>query len=503
MAVNVEDPLAYELLSMLIDAFEKSAMDSGKREAFLVLAQGPLMGMETALDGSEKVLTKVQTSRQEMTDEEGNGKKPSPKSIIEKSHIEFDEDLTELFGGEDNPTANYLEECFGCDLRLSFDWQLKPLALMGPIDAFLDTINDALDIFKERLDPFNILKEICFLLNHLKTLCPADLIMILLSLKMLLKKYLLQLFSIKFDWTVLLGPLLKFIVDSLTSLLEQIAQVILAPIDCVLTGLKSANALLNSLNDFLGTAKGFGETVGSGAAKAFADPKGAFGDAVKNVDGDTTFRDHQWIGAEDGKDKNGVPDLGRLQARDSKGKDGQQPGASLFTGFELKNDMTLGDALSDPLFANATFLEKLIIPVQEARNWIRELFDNLIQALRSLNGLVGAGLKLNLDFMGILIFISDMVGLVMMIIRLLKSNLNIKDWCKHLEENPEMMQQILRGRFGEDLSVESLGSGTTQDTSGLLVRMGPDIVGKIETCSGARSQNDAQIISRWVEDLKV
>jgi len=498
MAVSVEDPLAYEWLSLLIDAFEKSAIESGEREAFLVLAHGPLTGMETALDGSESVLTKVKTSRQLLLDENGNSEKPTPKSIIEKSNIDFDKDLTELFGAEDNPTANYIEECFGCDLRLSFDWQLKPLSLMGPIDAFLDTINAALDAFNQRLDPFDILKQICFLMNHLKLLCPADLIMILLALKMLLKKYLLQLFNIKFDWTVLLGPLLKFIVDSLASLLEQIAQLILAPIDCVLTGLKSANALFHSLNDFLGTAKGFGETVGSGIAKGVADPIGAFGKTTKNLDGDTTFRDSQWISEEDGKDKNGVPDLGRLKSRDSKGADGQQPGVSLFTGFELKNDMTLSSAMSDPAFPQATFLENLIIPVQEARNWIRELFDNLIQALRSLNGLVGGGLKLNLDFMGILLFIKDMIGLVMMIIRLLKSHGNIADWCSYLEQNPEVLQQALRVSFGQGVTVEAAGGD-----AGLLVRMGPDIVGKIETCSGARSENDAQIISQWVDDLKL
>jgi hypothetical protein len=295
--------------------------------------------------------------------------------------------------------------------------------------------------------------------------------------------------------------LLKFIVDALTSLLEQIAQVILAPIDCVLTGLRSANTLLHTLNDFLGTAKGFGEAVGRGVAH----PKETFGKAAEGTDGDLTYRDTKWIKPEDGVDRNGVPDPGRLSADDRTGKEEPKDKDSfpLFTGFELKGDLTMADALSDPLFPNATFLEKLIVPVQEARNWIRELFDNLIQALRSLNGLVGAGLKLNLDFMGILIFIADMVALMMMIIRLLKTNINIKDWCSHLQENPEMMEQILRGRYGEDLSVESLGDGRSPDTSGLLLRQGPDIVGKIETCSSARSENDSQIISQWIADLKV
>ena len=158
----------------------------------------------------------------------------------------MDEDLLEIFGGEDNPTKNYLEDCLGCNLRLNFDWQLKPLALLGPINAFLEGLEDSLNKLLSRIDPFNILKEICWALNHLKTLCPQDLLLVLLSLKLLLKKYILQLFNIKIDWTILLGPLLKFIIDAIASLLDNIARIILAPIDCVLAGLRTANELQRS-----------------------------------------------------------------------------------------------------------------------------------------------------------------------------------------------------------------------------------------------------------------
>ena len=100
--------------------------------------------------------------------------------------------------------------------------------------------------------------------------------------------------------------------------------------------------------------------------------------------------------------------------------------------------------------------------------------------------------------MVILLFIADLIALVVLIIKFSKYGIGVLYWCKHLEENPEMMQRILRGPFGEDLTIEALGEG-----AGLLVRMGPDTVGTIETCSNARSDNDAQLISQWVEDLKV
>lgn len=522
MSINLEDPLAYEFLSRAIDEFEKAALETGKREAYMAVAHGPLTGIETVLDGSERVLRKVEASRKAMgggTDEDGQPRrKASPKEVMEQSGIHYDSDLQELFGGDDNPTKNYLEECLGCNLRLTFDWQLKPLSLFGPIQAFLDMINDALDQLLARLDKFSILKEICWALNHLKTLCPADLILVLLALKLLLKKYLLQMFKIKIDWTILLGPLLKFIIDGITSLLEQIARIILAPIDCVLSSLKSANELLKAMNDFLGAAKDFGEGVGNipqgvGDAVGGLGYKDKFG-AEKNtpgVNGGLTQRDAQWISPKSGKNENGVPDPGALETNDRLRKnDGRSRklGAdeevnNSFTfpaGFELNGNMSMQDALADPLFPNATFLEKLIIPVQEARNWIRELFDNIIDALRSLNGLVGAGLKLNLESLGILIFIADMIGLVMMIIRMIKMYPNLSDWCSHLQENPELLEEQLRGRFGEDLHVEAIGKAG-EDNAALLLRQGPNTVGVINTCISHRADSDKQIINQWIADL--
>lgn len=510
MSVNIEDPLAYEMLSRTIDEFEKGALNTGKREAFLAVANGPLTGMETALDGSERVISDVQSARTVMAeaDEDGfNIEKLSPAQVIENKGIQFDEDLLEVFGGPDNPVKNYLEECLGCSLRLNFDWQLKPLALLGPINAFLDLINDALDKLLGRIDPFNILKEICWALNHLKLLCPADLLLVLMALKMLLKKYILNLFNIKIDWTILLGPLLKFIVDAITSLLEQIVRIILAPIDCVLSGLKTANELLKGINEFLGTAKAFGEGLGDLASDI------GKGEIPGELDGGLTVRDAQWISPADGVDENGVPDPGRLDVDDRfaredpatnrVGADEQTSGGPLSfpTGFEVKGDMTLSDAFADPAFPNATFLEKLIVPIQEARNWIRDLFDNIIAALRSLNGLVGGSLALNLDMMGILIFIADMIGLVMMIIRLLKMNLNITDWCSYLQENPELLEEQLRGTFGEDLHIEPIGKAS-EGNAGLLMRQGPTTVGVINTCSDHRSDADSQIINQWIADLK-
>ena len=126
MTVNTEDPLAYELLAMAIDEFEKTAINSGTREGFLAVANGPLTGMETVLDGSERVLTNVNDTRKtvQAADEgvagtDGETRKKTPNEIFAETNIEWDADLQDLFGGEDNPTANYLSECLGCNLMVS------------------------------------------------------------------------------------------------------------------------------------------------------------------------------------------------------------------------------------------------------------------------------------------------------------------------------------------------------------------------------------------------
>jgi hypothetical protein len=519
---------------MIIDEFEKSALQSNTREGYLVVANSPLTGMESVLGGAKRAISGVKKSRD--TASGAGASEQSVESVLNEDEKVFssgsvettppafdlkggnvsaggvsviqDADLLNLMSGPDgnNPVKSYLEDCLGCNLRLKFDWQIKPLNLMLPIGNMLDTINASIDLFLSQLDPFKSLGSLCDLLNQLKGFCIPDLIALLLSLKLLLKKQLSAAFQIKLDWTVLLGPILKVIIDAIASLLENILAILLAPIDCVLGVLRTAEEL---------------ERAGRGFAGALAttpNPSNPVSDPIRDTSASTkkneplfagsgfTARDVEW---EAGVKEDKVPNPGRLKTSDRL-FNGPQVGAeasgeleasgsfTIPTGFILNNNTTTLDALKDPAWVNASFMQKLIVPVQEARQFIVDTVGNILKALYSLEQLVSGGLGLNLDILSIMTFITDMISLVMMIINMIQANKGVKDWCSFLEENPKLLEQHLHDRFGP-VRVEVRD---VDDHRELALSLGPQIVGTIQTCTSARTSFDQQLLQQWISDLK-
>ena len=155
--------------------------------------------------------------------------------------VSADRDFNDLLNGEPGGAqlGDWLADCLGCDLRISFDWQLQPIDLFLPLANLLADINAALDQFENWFNPNSMMENLCDLLNGLNFLCIPDLMAILMALKMLLKSYLTFQLSIRLDWTLLLGPLLKLILDALVTLLQQIAGIIVAPLDCAIAALTS------------------------------------------------------------------------------------------------------------------------------------------------------------------------------------------------------------------------------------------------------------------------
>lgn len=538
MALDITRKNSYAQLCMIIDEFEKAAMSSGKREGYLVVANGPLSGMESILGGAKRALGGVKKSRDTAgrtetsdvnatapTDDEQvlNGSITTQPPVFDPkggnvslggTQVIADADLLDLMGGPDNPVKSYLEDCLGCNLRLKFDWQIKPLNLMLPINGMLDTINDALSLFEGLLDPFKSLENICNLLNQMRSFCIPDLIALLLALKMLLKKHLAAAFQIKLDWTVLLGPILKVIIDAIASLLENILAILLAPIDCVLAVLNTANDLEKASRGLLGELSAPIRSMKNNAG----DAQGAQAQGGTGIfDGSGfTARDVKWD--KDATEGNAAPDPGKLQVSNrlfdgpqagggGKGFGGSKgtgtgaeasAGFTLPTGFILKSDTKVLDALKDPAWVNTTYLEKLIVPVQEARQFIVDTVGNILKALYSLEALVSGGLGLNLDILSVLTFISDMISLVLMIIKMLQKNKNVTDWCNFLEENPQLLEQHLRARFGPvRVEVQEVN-----DQKELALRLGPQTVGIIQTCTNARTSFDQQLLQQWINDLK-
>lgn len=488
--LNLDDPYVYENIVMVINEFEKQSLESSTREGILAVAQGPLEALEGIMDSSSTTLHGIRDARESLQNPPEAG--VSTREERESGNggmdltVDWDQDLLEFLpdpneivgeGAAGRSAQEYIEECIGCSLRLSFDFQMQPIMQNGSINDFLDQVDGMLDRFAAMLDPLNprMMRQLCWALDHLRGLCIPDLIMILMALKMLMRKYLTNTLNIKLDWTNLLGPVLRAIMQGISLLLDNLAGIVLAPLECSLDGMRTANRLLREIDSVVATAQSIGE------AGKF---KENFESGEYDIDASLIFNDLQW---------SPDPDVGDKNLASNTTPESVNPPA--VSGFEINADLTVEEALKDSSFMEGTFLDKLIVAVQDAVAWLRGLVESITDAFDNLGNLVGGGISANMDNLGVMLFIFDMIALVQMIIRLLRSNRNVNDWCALLQDNPEILETELRSRFG-DVSVES-----SADSSELVLRRGPDIVGSVKTCVSARTDIDQQVLNQWIADL--
>jgi hypothetical protein len=557
--INHKDEFLYEHLTLIIQEFEETALKSGTREGLLIIANSPLQTMDQVLESSSKALvmnrTKkvnrdatsnrrtssssgdtsnqsgvfVVTENTEAVDSDGflptipnlpsitlNTEKINEstsqsliggeESLIDLSAIEFDEDMKGLTG--EGNLQDFLKDCIGCDFRVTFDWQLKPIDLLGPIADLVKDINLALDGFETQMDPFAALQDLCDILNNTNWLCLPDLMAILMALKLLLKSYLSFQLSINLDWTVIIGPLLKIILDAIASLIQAIAGVLLGPLDCVIGALKSIAEMEKQIRQVAGAAMQVSDRIVDRANQTATalNPNKSFErgsdgsvkiDSDTEISGDVLYKDVAVVTGDKGAIASvtglQTPALPSLKAGTRTGNT-QKPQWSEWSfpsGVNLTDKVKLPDSIKDPRFSSAHWTTKIIIVIQEAKDYILNLVRKIIGSVNSLKGLVSGGLGIQLGNLGLLLFVKDMIALVILIIKLLSSNKNVKDWCEHLQKHPEILEDAL----DQKVSISNTDRA-------LVLAQGPKIVGTIKTCSADTSGPQQQMLNQWIADLK-
>ena len=501
----------YQYINLIADAFEEYAINSG-RNGILAHSNRALDGFDQILETSEFSLSSVKDTRERPPSGGGSAERitatvegdgPEPPRIAIEGDLDLQEILQEVFGDNRGTTVaeRYVRECLGCNLRIRFDWEFKPLDLIPNLRALFDKIKASLDLFRERLDPLRALSGLCNLLNAFRGVCIPDIIAFIMSLRMLLKKYLSNSLKIKFDWTSLLGPLIRALTGAVTSFLNNISAFAVAPLECLFAVLRTANSLeqevrnvaalvdqlANStiqtqnnstvLNTAVSTENVYfrdGEEleVGSGfdVTKTETDPA----DRILRAD---TFQD---------------PETGEVL--------GEDPG--LITGFNIDLVQSLKEAMKDPKFINATFLEKALVPLKEVISYIQKLTSSINNLVRSLDSLVGGGLQINLENLGAVLFIIDMISLMTILGRILATNRSVNDWCRELEENPSLVENVLNDSiFRRRLGVTSSEDFTIQrGDQRLILNLGNEAVAHISTCATDRTDNN--VLNSWVKEIE-
>jgi hypothetical protein len=408
--------------------------------------------------------------------------------------------------GIDEDILKYMEECWDCDLKVSFDWQLQPLNLLAGLGKFLRDIESIIDQITDALDPSKFLMNFCEFFDGFRWICPPDLIALMLSIALLIKKYMMLAVNLNIDWTAIVGPLLKWIVDAIASFLQQIVQVIVAPLDCVI-------GVLQSVQNLIDTTDALGDSVISATNYLTAGLGDMFEGETKSSSaiiaskGNDTFTDYYYkkeksesiskqftsvneeiktnenadfentkisnVTSSIAETQEGGPQVGGFKlARDIVDENARKEIQSnanklaIPTGFSVgvndtfdsffaqrKKDKEEGNASFD--LSQISIFKTSMLAVQSARQYIVDFFNQILFALTSLNTIFQGKLSLSVESLGMIIMLIDLIKMIKMLIELKHNN------CDSPKDNPEQVLSTMKRQY-PDMDFELTGINTIE-----------------------------------------
>lgn len=339
--------------------------------------------------------------------------------------------------------GGYAERCFNCMTSLDFNWQVQPINFMSEFDKLLRQMEDLLDWMARRANPQSVFQWLCNFDWLFTALCPTSWVGLLGMLSALLIKYQMDSFSLSLDWTSIVGPIIKGIMDAIVSLIEALIALVLQPIDCVIGVLRTIDNVVDSGMEALNQVYGFGDYLLS-----TRNPVGGLGKQIHDKASGKKSYPWEGKGSENEVDRvlpgieggspykvTSKPESNMLEPATevwgdllpdwqplgmSNKPDSSQKVSSVVTGITIAGNSTLTEETQKGIFENPNFngLNGAILGLQELKQWITELGDNLITGLRSLSKMFGGRLNLSVQKSGLIMFVLDLIALVKAIMKI-------------------------------------------------------------------------------------
>lgn len=471
MNINKKDNRLYEDLLIIIQAYEEEVALKEGASSVKIMAMKPISGMRRALTISDTCLADK--------DKQKNGDS-------ELINLQFGSELQKLTGTKN--LTEYLETCLKCDLRIG-KLDLQPINLLKPILDLIKEINAALNLLENMLKPEFMFGDICDLLNGLRWLCLPDLIALLVALKFLLGKKRLDLLKISLDWTAILGPLLSAVLAMLNALLDYALEILLMPLECAYSAIKTVADLEKQLAETIVTASRVGDvdlqlTMDNNYRQvnntfASDDP---FRDVVKA----TTDENGNLVASVEEKDNLafGIPKLMTKNVEEP-----VKDEFEFYTGTDIKLT-NISKAIRTPSFGYSHWTIKMLVPLAEAMQALKDIKYKLQVSLGSLQGLVSGGMALQIENIAGIMYILKIIQIVLILIEISKELRNGDiSFCESLKRNPEKYNTFLNDFFdGAEITVDNLDE--------IAIVYKGETIGKSQTCIKSSAQ-----INSWLVEL--
>jgi len=396
-------------LGLIVEIYEKEVMKSGDPKGYKVLTYKSVGDLKSVTGASRKSVSAFPGSKYDLE------KNPDAATKKQDKTSTLDKLLQNPKSGS-IPIApkalnGYLEKCFGCDLRLQWDWQfLPPDELLNPLAGLMDSILANLDALEDVFNSKKKLEQICSLIKLFDGIpCPQDLLNILFAMKMLLGKYIRVGLKLKLDWFALLGPIVTAITGLLSYLVNFIFDMIMAPLDCQIVSMNSGLEVLRILDSDLFTTS---NSKGSTEVKVNEGER-ITGSSILGTDTEI-FSEAQGSAVTD-KDAAGVDaDVHASIQNKAVGIAPALP-AGATTGFSVGTFLN-NIGTDKPSFLDLSYPEQFLVGMIEVKDYITHYKLKILEVLEALNGLVG-GKLLDIQNMSALIVIAEMISLVIQLLQ--------------------------------------------------------------------------------------
>lgn len=457
-----------QYLGLIIQEYETMVMKNHDSKSFKLMMYKSVDDLKSITSVTKKTTDSFPGSKYNF-DEKPSGakdrtKKKSSAKALKKIGLESVKDST---------LEDYLEKCFGCDARLSFDFQfLPPDAMLGSFLNMLKEIEYIIGQITLSFDSKKRVEQLCSVAAMFNGIpCPQDLLTIILSLKILLGRYSDIGISLKIDWLTLLGPIIQGLTQLLGSLVSMAFDAVIGPIDC--TG-----ALMMSGIDVLRLQDP--DTYSTGKSK-----KSAKSSSSKTED--NILKTNYGGGAS-------------IEQEGSATSFSAGASSSLIVSTDKLPTDKLTDLMSNNPNGNNFFdlsmPEQLLLAVGEARNFLNDFKKKIMATVDNLNGLVKSGKLFELKNLSIAIFIADLISFLIQLL-----NTDFKSLCTDPKKSPLLENFILDLTGAEKVRITSAGDETEAAIYGI-----DGIVStvKLNSCSlsaNAVDLNEIQNILAEIERL--
>lgn len=375
----------------------------------------------------------------------------------------------------DTAFANYLEKCFSCEGRIRFTFEMMPsgqffIQLENILNEIERAIQSLLNSFKPN-DKF--ITELCALLNMLTNIaCPQDLIGLALALQMLIASQMSAFLTIKLNWWGLFGFAIKWFMDLLANLIEQLANMLEAPLKCLRSAMIAGLETLRAFDQAFETK----ENDGSGNAVIRLDPQ-TQRLAIKLSGNAFMFpeeRSYPVANYDYNVAKAMTKSLIMPTPYASKGNEtngeliGSSAAQNLVTGNvipSLVDDIIVGDVINSRNTYQPVALPELTLPEQmlaltnESIEYIENLKVKILEALNGVSLLVKNNKVLEIKTLVNVKFLMSIISLLIYLGQLD----NLRDICK-VDGSHSSLEKVL-GQILNTKDVKIIGNGKNLDIS--------------------------------------